>query len=166
MADLKSLRNKIESIRNALNNMALIKEINEAEQKLKDIDAKIKQSKLDLEDFEKDNEELPKPILNCLKSLQCDLQVYERKYEQLALKWGNERKKLALINNNASDTNTDTKKSQLEEQEVICNDIKEKMKEINNTMNNIYNEIGLQNQEEQKNKVIYVVVEYKFFLKN
>ena len=80
--------------------------------------------------------------------------MYERKYEKEALKWEYERKKWALINNNVSDTGTDTKKSQLEEQEKICNDIKEQMKEINNNINNIYNEIGIQNPEEQKNTVI------------
>ena len=153
MADFKPLQYRIESIRHALDNMALIKEINEAEQKLKDIDSKIKRAKSYIEDLETDDEELPKPLRNCLKGLECDLQVCERIYEQESVKWKNERIKLALINNNASDINTDTKKSQLEEQEAICNDIKEKMKDINDTINYIHNEIGLEKQEEQKNNI-------------
>ena len=40
MADTKLLRDRIESIKFALDEMALIKEINEAEQNLKDIDVK------------------------------------------------------------------------------------------------------------------------------
>ena len=153
MADFKPLQYRIESIRHALDNMALIKEINEAEQKLKDIDSKIKLAKSYLEDYEAEFEELPRPLQNSFKGLEYDLHVCERKFEREAVKWKNERTKLALINNNASDTNTDTKKSQLEEQEAICNDIKEKMKDINDTINYIHNEIGLEKQEEQKNNI-------------
>ena len=93
MADTKLLRDRIESIKFALDEMALIKEINEAEQKLKDIDAKIKLTKKDLENYEEDSELHPKPLKNYLYGLKNDLLVYERKYEKEALKWEYERKK-------------------------------------------------------------------------
>ena len=156
---LDSIKHKIESIKSDFEEWSKIIELYEAEQKLKDINEKIKKTKSEIEEIQEDESSYSKPLINSLKSEEKDLEILEKKYNSQAEIWGRKRKQEDLINGKLS--GADALKAQREmgldnlkevdNQGLIIDSIGENIKTANANLVNINNE--LQNQGEQMNRI-------------
>ena len=141
-----------------MDELSIIKELYEAEQKLREKEQKINRTKEEIESINEDTS-ISRPLLNSLKSEEKDLNIYENKYKTYVDYWERKRKQEELIRGNL--TGADAMKAQREmaldnqkevdNQGLIIDSIGENIKNANVNLVNINNE--LQNQGEQMNRI-------------
>ena len=159
MESIDIIKNRIRSIKNKLDELAVISEVYEAEQILDEIKKRIDKTKEEIEDIENDDSSFSKPLLSSLKSEKTDLEIYEKKYNSQVEIWGKKRRQEELLKGNL--TGADAKRAEREmglenlkevdNQGLIIDSIGENIKGANNNLVNINNE--LQNQGEQMNRI-------------
>ena len=155
---IENVKSLVASIKNNLDELSIIKELYEAEQKLREIEQKINRTKEEIESINEDTS-ISRPLLNSLKSEEKDLNIYENKYKTYVDYWERKRKQEELIRGNL--TGADAMKAQREmaldnqkevdNQGLIIDSIGENIKNANVNLVNINNE--LQNQGEQMNRI-------------
>ena len=155
---IENVKSLVASIKNNLDELSIIKELYEAEQKLREIEQKINRTKEEIESINEDTS-ISRPLLNSLKSEEKDLNIYENKYKTFVDYWERKRKQEELIRGNL--TGADAMKAQREmaldnqkevdNQGLIIDSIGENIKNANVNLVNINNE--LQNQGEQMNRI-------------
>ena len=156
---IDTVKTRINSIKNDLEELSTINELYEAEQKLKEIGEKIRKANSEIEDIKSDESSYKKPLLNSLKSYEKDLRIYEGKYQNQVQYWEKKRRQEDLVRGNL--TGADAMKAQREmgldnikevdNQGLMINSIGENIKGANANLTNINNE--LQNQGEQMNRI-------------
>ena len=155
---LESVKDRIASIKRNLDELSIIKEVYEAEQKLREIEQKIKRTKEEIESINEDAS-ISRPLLNSLKSEEKDLKIYENKYKNLVDYWEKKRRQEELISGNLTGANAIKAQRELalenqkevDNQGLIIDSIGENIKNANVNLVNINNE--LQNQGEQMNRI-------------
>ena len=155
---LESVKDRIASIKRNLDELSIIKEVYEAEQKLREIEQKIKKTKEEIEGINEDTS-ISRPLLNSLKSEEKDLKIYENKYKNLVDYWEKKRRQEELISGNLTGANAIKAQRELalenqkevDNQGLIIDSIGENIKNANVNLVNINNE--LQNQGEQMNRI-------------
>lgn len=155
---LESVKDRIASIKRNLDELSIIKEVYEAEQKLREIEQKIKRTKEEIESINEDTS-ISRPLLNSLKSEEKDLKIYENKYKNLVDYWEKKRRQEELISGNLTGANAIKAQRELalenqkevDNQGLIIDSIGENIKNANVNLVNINNE--LQNQGEQMNRI-------------
>jgi len=155
---LESVKDRIASIKRNLDELSIIKEVYEAEQKLREIEQKIKRTKEEIEGINEDTS-ISRPLLNSLKSEEKDLKIYENKYKNLVDYWEKKRRQEELISGNLTGANAIKAQRELalenqkevDNQGLIIDSIGENIKNANVNLVNINNE--LQNQGEQMNRI-------------
>ena len=155
---LESVKDRIASIKRNLDELSIIKEVYEAEQKLREIEQKIKRTKEEIEGINEDIS-ISRPLLNSLKSEEKDLKIYENKYKNLVDYWEKKRRQEELISGNLTGANAIKAQRELalenqkevDNQGLIIDSIGENIKNANVNLVNINNE--LQNQGEQMNRI-------------
>ena len=156
---IDTVKTRINSIKNDLEELSTINELYEAEQKLKEIGEKIRKANSEIEDINSDESSYKKPLLNSLKSYEKDLRIYEGKYQNQVQYWEKKRRQEDLVRGNL--TGADAMKAQREmgldnikevdNQGLIIDSIGENIKGANANLTNINND--LQNQGEQMNRI-------------
>ena len=156
---IDTVKSRVNSIKNDLEELSTINELYEAEQKLKEIGEKIRKANSEIEDINSDESSYKKPLLNSLKSYEKDLRIYEGKYQNQVQYWEKKRRQEDLVRGNL--TGADAMKAQREmgldnikevdNQGLIIDSIGENIKGANANLTNINNE--LQNQGEQMNRI-------------
>ena len=156
---IDTVKSRVNSIKNDLEELSTINELYEAEQKLKEIGEKIRKANSEIEDINSDESSYKKPLLNSLKSYEKDLRIYEGKYQNQVQYWEKKRRQEDLVRGNL--TGADAMKAQREmgldnikevdNQGLMINSIGENIKGANANLTNINNE--LQNQGEQMNRI-------------
>jgi methyl-accepting chemotaxis protein len=156
---IDTVKSRVNSIKNDLEELSTINELYEAEQKLKEIGEKIRKANSEIEDINSDESSYKKPLLNTLKSYEKDLRIYEGKYQNQVQYWEKKRRQEDLVRGNL--TGADAMKAQREmgldnikevdNQGLMINSIGENIKGANANLTNINNE--LQNQGEQMNRI-------------
>ena len=156
---IDTVKTRINSIKNDLEELSTINELYEAEQKLKEIGEKIRKANSEIEDINSDESSYKKPLLNTLKSYEKDLRIYEGKYQNQVQYWEKKRRQEDLVRGNL--TGADAMKAQREmgldnikevdNQGLMINSIGENIKGANANLTNINND--LQNQGEQMNRI-------------
>ena len=156
---IDTVKTRINSIKNDLEELSTINELYEAEQKLKEIGEKIRKANSEIEDINSDESSYKKPLLNSLKADKKDLLIYEGKYQNQVQYWEKKRRQEDLVRGNL--TGADAMKAQREmgldnikevdNQGLMINSIGENIKGANANLTNINNE--LQNQGEQMNRI-------------
>ena len=79
MPTIDDVKRRVISIKENLEELSFIKELYEAEQKIKDIQDKIKKTKNDIEEIQSDETGLSKPLLSSIKSEEKELEIIENK---------------------------------------------------------------------------------------
>ena len=156
---IDTVKSRVNSIKNDLEELSTINELYEAEQKLKEIGEKIRKANSEIEDINSDESSYKKPLLNTLKSYEKDLRIYEGKYQNQVQYWEKKRRQEDLVRGNL--TGADAMKAQREmgldnikevdNQGLMINSIGENIKGANANLTNINND--LQNQGEQMNRI-------------
>ena len=156
---IDTVKSRVNSIKNDLEELSTINELYEAEQKLKEIGEKIRKANSEIEDINSDESSYKKPLLNTLKSYEKDLRIYEGKYQNQVQYWEKKRRQEDLVRGNL--TGADAMKAQREmgldnikevdNQGLIIDSIGENIKGANANLTNINND--LQNQGEQMNRI-------------
>ena len=156
---IDTVKSRVNSIKNDLEELSTINELYEAEQKLKEIGEKIRKANSEIEDINSDESSYKKPLLNSLKSYEKDLRIYEGKYQNQVQYWEKKRRQEDLVRGNL--TGADAMKAQREmgldnikevdNQGLIIDSIGENIKGANANLTNINND--LQNQGEQMNRI-------------
>jgi hypothetical protein len=159
MATIDDVKRRVTSIKDNLEELSIIKELYEAEQKIKEIQDKIKKARSDIEDIEADDGGMSKPLISSLKSEEKELQIIENKLADHIEYWDKKRREEDLINGKL--TGADAIKAQKEmglqilkevdNQGMIIDSIGENIKGANANLVNINAE--LQNQGEQMNRI-------------
>ena len=156
---IDTVKSRVNSIKNDLEELSTINELYEAEQKLKEIGEKIRKANSEIEDINSDESSYKKPLLNSLKSYEKDLRIYEGKYQNQVQYWEKKRRQEDLVRGNL--TGADAMKAQREmgldnikevdNQGLMIDSIGENIKSANVNLTNINND--LQNQGEQMNRI-------------
>lgn len=159
MATIDDVKRRVTSIKDNLEELSIIKELYEAEQKIKEIQDKIKKTRSDIEDIEADDGGMSKPLISSLKSEEKELQIIENKLADHIEYWEKKRREEDLVNGKL--TGADAIKAQKEmglqilkevdNQGMIIDSIGENIKGANANLVNINAE--LQNQGEQMNRI-------------
>ena len=159
MATIDDVKRRVISIKENLEELSFIKELYEAEQKIKDIQDKIKKTKNDIEEIQSDETGLSKPLLSSIKSEEKELEIIENKLANKIEYWEKKRKQEDLINGKL--TGADALKTQREmgldnlkevdNQGLIIDSIGENIKVANANLVNINAE--LDNQGQQMNRI-------------
>ena len=159
MPTIDDVKRRVISIKENLEELSFIKELYEAEQKIKDIQDKIKKTKNDIEEIQSDETGLSKPLLSSIKSEEKELEIIENKLANKIEYWEKKRKQEDLINGKL--TGADALKTQREmgldnlkevdNQGLIIDSIGENIKVANANLVNINAE--LDNQGQQMNRI-------------
>ena len=102
---IELVQSRIRSIKSDLDEMTTINELYEAEQKLKQIDEKIKKAKYEIEEINADESSYTRPLLNSLRSDEKDLEIYQKKYQNLVTYWQKKRMQEDLVSGNLTGSN-------------------------------------------------------------
>lgn len=156
---IELVQSRIRSIKSDLDEMTTINELYEAEQKLKQIDEKIKKAKYEIEEINADESSYTRPLLNSLRSDEKDLEIYQKKYQNLVTYWQKKRMQEDLVSGNLTGSNAIKAQREMgldnikevDNQGLIIDSIGENIKSANANLVNVNNE--LQNQGEQINRI-------------
>ena len=156
---IEVVQSRIRSIKSDLDEMTTINELYEAEQKLKQIDEKIKKAKYEIEEINADESSYTRPLLNSLRSDEKDLEIYQKKYQNLVTYWQKKRMQEDLVSGNLTGSNAIKAQREMgldnikevDNQGLIIDSIGENIKSANANLVNVNNE--LQNQGEQINRI-------------
>ena len=88
---IDQVKSQISSIRSNLDELGKINDVYQAEQKLNEIDKKIKNTKEEIENLNEDSSSLSRPLLNSLKTEEKDLEILENQYNKYLDHWKRKR---------------------------------------------------------------------------